>query len=87
MFTCQAKFLEDEKMKPQITQILVFFLFVFSHLLIFQASQLPSFRVPLCTFVAKKISGGFWASLPLSLKTVLYYNDKPYNQKNLDRRS
>ena len=42
-------------MKPQIaqiTQIFISFLFVFSQLLIFPASQLPSFRVPLCNFVA-----------------------------------
>jgi hypothetical protein len=39
----------------QITQILIFFLFVFSHLLIFSASQLPSFRVTLCNFVANFI--------------------------------
>jgi hypothetical protein len=36
----------------QITQIFLFFLFVFSHLPIFSTSYLPSFRVPSCNFVA-----------------------------------
>jgi ABC-type lipoprotein release transport system permease subunit len=36
-----------EKLQPQITQITqIFFLFVFSHLLSFSTSYLPSSRVP-----------------------------------------
>jgi hypothetical protein len=44
-----------ENKKPQITQItqiFIFFLFVFSHLPIFSTSYLPSFRAPSCNFVA-----------------------------------
>jgi hypothetical protein len=45
----------NENKKPQITQItqiFIFFLFVFSQLLIFPAYQLPAFRVSSCNFVA-----------------------------------
>jgi hypothetical protein len=41
-----------KKEKPQITQIFLFFLRVFSHLPSFSTSYLPSFRVPSCNFVA-----------------------------------
>jgi hypothetical protein len=47
-----------KKREPQITQITqisLFFLFVFSHLPIFSASYLPSFRVPSWNFVANFI--------------------------------
>jgi len=55
---------------------ILFPLFLSSRLLIFQASQLPSFRAPLCNFVCftLKLDGGFWWNLGIDSCEFFYYN-------------